>query len=107
MVTGFTLALTNLAIFDLATRAAPPGAEGTVLAAIFAGVNIAGKLSDLIGSRLYGGHWSLPSLVLLNAGTTLLAVCLVPLLPRSVVSRRDGEMPAAFRSSCRVPAPGR
>jgi predicted MFS family arabinose efflux permease len=93
VVTGFTLALTNLAIFDLATRAAPPGAEGTVLAAIFAGVNIAGKLSDLIGSKLYNDHWSLPSLVLLNAGTTLLTVFLVPYLPRSVVCRRDGEMP--------------
>jgi MFS family permease len=92
-LTGFTLALTNLAIFDLATRAAPVGAEGTVLAAIFAGVNIAGRGSDLIGSTLYSAHWSLPALVFLNAGTTLLAVFFVPLLPRSLVRWRDGERP--------------
>jgi predicted MFS family arabinose efflux permease len=90
-LTGFTLSLTNLAIFDLATRAAPPGGEGTVLAAIFAGLNIALKASDLIGSSLYDRHWSLRALVLLNAGTTLLAVCFVPLLPRPLVARRDGE----------------
>src|SRR5262249_40291526 len=80
-LTGFTLALTNLAIFDLATRAAPSGAEGTVLAAIFAGVNLAQKASDLIGSGLYTAHWSLPALVVLNAATTLLAVCFVRFLP--------------------------
>jgi hypothetical protein len=33
----------------------------------------------------------LQSLVLLNVGTTLLAVVLVPLLPRALVARRDGE----------------
>jgi predicted MFS family arabinose efflux permease len=90
-LTGFTWALTNLAIFDLATRAAPAGAEGTVLAAIFAGVNIAGRASDLIGSSLYDQHWSLRALVFLNAGTTLLSVCFVPLIPRSLVRHRDGE----------------
>jgi hypothetical protein len=95
-LTGFTLALTNLAIFDLATRAAPAGAEGTVLAAIFAGVNIAGKASDLIGSSLYAHHWSLPALVFLNAGTTLLAVLFVRFLPRSLVRGCDGEVPESI-----------
>src|SRR5206468_12202733 len=58
-VTGLTLTLSNLVIFDLATRAAPRGVEGTVLALLFAGVNFAGKASDLIGSALYSRHWSL------------------------------------------------
>jgi hypothetical protein len=62
-----------------------------VLAAIFAGVNIAGKASDVLGSTLYKHHWSLHALVFLNAGTTILAVCFVPLLPRALVRRRDGE----------------
>jgi predicted MFS family arabinose efflux permease len=94
-LTGLTLVLTNLVIFDLATRAAPPGAEGTVLALLFTGVNIALMVSDLIGSRLYSWRWSLQSLVWLNAGTTLLAVFLVPLLPASLVARRDGEIGAS------------
>ena len=54
-------------------------------------MNIALKTSDLIGSKLYATHWSLQALVLLNAGTTLLAVFFVPLLPRALVARRDGE----------------
>jgi predicted MFS family arabinose efflux permease len=90
-LTGCTLALANLVIFDLATRAAPPGVEGTALALLFAGVNLAQKGSDLIGSRLYEQHWSLQALVLLNAGTTLLAIAFVPFLPLPLVARRDGE----------------
>jgi MFS family permease len=91
-LTGFTVTLGNLVIFDLATRAAPRGVEGTVLALLFAGVNIALRVSDLFGTYLHEAlHWDFSSLVALNAGTTLLAVLLVPLLPRQLIARRDGD----------------
>jgi predicted MFS family arabinose efflux permease len=91
-LTGLTVTLSNLVIFDLATRAAPRGVEGTVLALLFAGINIALRASDMFGAYLHHVlKWSFPSLVLLNAGTTLLAVLLVPLLPRELVARRDGD----------------
>jgi predicted MFS family arabinose efflux permease len=94
-ITGLTLALSNLVIFDLATRAAPRGVEGTTLALLFARVNLALRISDVIGSELYQRHWSLQALALLNAGTTLLAVLLVPLLPRTLIDRRDNEVAEA------------
>jgi hypothetical protein len=51
--------------------------------------------SDVIGSWLIDSHgWFFHQLVWLNAGTTALILLFIPLLPRVVMNRKDGEVAA-------------
>ena len=62
--------------------------------------NLALGGSDILGSWLLDSRgWDFHRLVWLNAATTALVLVFVPLLPRALVNRRDGETPVA-------PAPG-
>jgi hypothetical protein len=53
-------------------------------------------ISNPVGSGLYelpsaGWHHNLARLICLNAGTSLVALILVPLLPRILISQREGD----------------
>jgi MFS family permease len=94
---GFLAILGILPLFDLAARATPKGSESFGYALLMSVYNIAVfAISNPVGSWLYerpsaGWHHNLTRLVWLNAGTSLLALILVPLLPRILLSQREGE----------------
>jgi MFS family permease len=94
---GFFAILGILPLFDLAARATPKGSESFGYALLMSVYSIAAfAISDPIGSWLYehpspGWHHNLNRLIWLNAGTSLVALVLVPLLPRILLSQREGE----------------
>ena len=96
---GFAVIASELALMDLAVRSTPPGCESLGFALMMSARNFAISGSDVLGSWLIDSHgWAFHQLVWLNAGTTALVLCFIPLLPRLIVSRRDGEplpVPAA------------
>jgi MFS family permease len=96
---GFAVVASELALMDLAVRSTPPGCESLGFALMMSARNFAISGSDVLGSWLVDSHgWAFHQLVWLNAGTTALVLCFIPLLPRLIVSRRDGEplpVPAA------------
>ena len=75
---------------DLAIRATPAGSEGLGFSLMMSVRNLALYGTDWIGAKLLEQyHISFNSLVLLNSATTLLAVPLVLLLPKILVSKTD------------------
>ena len=49
-------------------------------------------MSDVVGSKLMDqAHMSFSTLVLVNAGTTAAVLLFVPLLPRALVLRKEGQ----------------
>lgn len=89
-VNGFGYTLAELALMDLAIRATPAGSEGLGFSLMMSVRNLALYGTDWIGAKLLEQyHVSFNSLVLLNSATTLLAVPLVLLLPRILVSKTD------------------
>jgi hypothetical protein len=90
-----------LPLFDLAARATPKGSESFGYALLMSVYNIAVfAISNPLGSWLYekpGAVWhhNLDRLIWLNAGTSLLAFVLVPLLPPILLTHRDGQSPDA------------
>lgn len=84
-----------LPLFDLATRATPKGSEGLGFALMMSLRNLALFSADWIGSWLTQSfHWPFSWLVILNAGTTLLVLVVVPFLPAALVEKTDGAMAA-------------
>lgn len=82
-----------LPLYDLAARATPRGSESFGFALMMSVRNAAiFAISDPLGSWIYD-HWHIgfKGLVWLNAGTSLLALIVVPFLPRIMVNRREGE----------------
>jgi predicted MFS family arabinose efflux permease len=95
-IAGFAMIASELALMDLAVRSTPPGCESLGFALMMSARNFAISGSDVLGSWLIDSHgWAFHQLVWLNAGTTALVLCFIPLLPRLIVSRRDGEPVAA------------
>jgi len=91
-IAGLAVVASELALMDLAVRSTPPGCESLGFALMMSARNFAISGSDVVGSWLVDSHgWAFHQLVWLNAGTTALVLCLIPLLPRLIVSRRDGE----------------
>ena len=89
---GFAVICSELALMDLAVRSTPPGCESLGFSLMMSARNFALGGSDVIGSWLIDSrHWAFHELVWLNAGTTALVLVFIPLLPRAVMSRRDGE----------------
>ncbi len=94
---GFLAILGILPLFDLAARATPKGSESFGYALLMSVYNVAVfVVSDPLGSWLYespmaGWHHNLERLILLNSGTSLVALLLVPLLPGILLAHRDGE----------------
>ena len=97
---GFLAILGVLPLFDLAARATPKGSESFGYALLMSVYNVAVfAIAYPIGSWLYelparGWHHNLARLIWLNAGTSLIALVLVPFLPRMLVSQREGEASA-------------
>jgi MFS family permease len=93
--TGYMLSA--LALLSLAAEACPRRAEGFTFAAIMSVMNFAMQFADYSGSLLYErvfhrAFWPLP---ILAASVTLLAVALVPLLPRHPQPAAEKEGAAA------------
>lgn len=90
---GFGVICSELALMDLAVRSTPPGCESLGFALMMSARNFALGGSDVIGSWLLDSRgWVFHELVWLNAGTTALVLLFIPLLPRAVMSRKDGEV---------------
>jgi hypothetical protein len=83
---GLSQTLAALSIFDLAARASPREGAGLAYAMIMTTINVALALSDLLGVWLQA-RLSLPfaALVAVNAGSTLIVLPLIALLPRKIV----------------------
>ena len=89
-LSGLMGVLVSVALMDLAARASPRGTEAMSYSLLMSAANLGGTGSDILGSWLYESlHVSLPALICLSAGTTLLALLAVPLIPRSILTRRD------------------
>jgi hypothetical protein len=94
---GFLAILGILPLFDLAARATPKGSESFGYALLMSVYNIAVfAISNPVGSWLYelpgaGWHHNLDRLIWLNSATSLVALVLVPLLPRILLAHREGE----------------
>jgi Na+/melibiose symporter-like transporter len=90
-VAGVTGTLAMLPIYDLAARATPRGSEALGYALMMSVWNLTNAFSNVTGSWIYTTfHWSFIQLVWLNAGTTLLVLLAVPLMPKVLMNRKDG-----------------
>ena len=79
-------------ITSQAARCTPRGSEALGYSVMMSVWNLTNKLSDWIGSFIYGHyHVTFLSLIWLNSGTTLIALVAVPLLPAALMKRRDGS----------------
>lgn len=90
---GFLAILGILPLFDLAARATPKGSESFGYALIMSVYNIAVfAVSYPLGSWLYD-RWNhdFMKLVWLNTLTSLIALVLVPFLPRAIIASSEGE----------------
>jgi Na+/melibiose symporter-like transporter len=94
---GLLSALPEIALFDLAARAAPERSAALSYSLLMAVYNFGARLSDSGGSYLHDNqHISIFTLIWISAGTTLLTLVAVPFLPRALVDSADGEpAPAA------------
>jgi hypothetical protein len=91
-INGFGYTLAELALMDLAIRATPAGSEGLGFSLMMSVRNLALFGTDWFGSKLLEQyHIGFNSLVVVNSATTLLAVPLVLLLPRVLVSKTDAR----------------
>jgi hypothetical protein len=89
-INGFAYTLAELALMDLAIRATPAGSEGLGFSLMMSVRNLALFGTDWFGAKLLEQyHISFNALVVVNSATTLLAVPLVLLLPRVLVSKTD------------------
>jgi predicted MFS family arabinose efflux permease len=105
---GFAVICSELALMDLAVRSTPPGCESLGFALMMSARNFALGGSDVIGSWLIDSRsWNFHQLVWLNAGTTALILAFIPLLPRAVMSRKDGDPAPAGAAPATEPAPAR
>lgn len=95
---GFWVIISELALMDLAVRSTPAGCEALGFALMMSVRNFGIALSDLLGSKILDSHVSVfgysvtfETMVVINAATTLLILFFVRLLPRIVMSRKEGE----------------
>jgi len=90
---GLIGSLGALPVYDLAARAAPKGSESFGFALMMSIRSIAlFVISDPLGSLLYGRyHLGLGQLALVNAGSTLAVLLLIPLLPAALIDPREGK----------------
>jgi hypothetical protein len=90
--TGFAGILSELALMDLAVRSTPRGCEALGFALMMSVRNFGIAISDVLGTKLIDVYqFKFNWLVLINAGTTAIILLFIPLLPRLIMSRREGE----------------
>jgi len=91
-VAGLMRGFVWMPILDLLVRAVPRGHEAAGAALEWSPANVGVAVSDLAGSWLYQRYgMSFQSLAWLNGGSTLLILLIVPLLPDSVMTIREGS----------------
>ncbi|MBC7526212.1 MAG: MFS transporter [Chthonomonadaceae bacterium] len=93
LTNGFFSTFAVLPLFDLAARATPKGSESFGYALMMSVRNLTlFAISAPLGAYIYehSGH-SINSAILISAGTTALVLLIVPLLPRVMMSQRDGD----------------
>ena len=115
LAVGFTYMTATLIQLDLAARACPPEAAGTVFATLMALENLAASLGTWLGGSWYerglarwGSRTSFHLLVLVGSACTAGCWLLVPFLPREEVSPpstqgKDSPPSPPIRAT---PAPG-
>lgn len=84
--------LGTAAYTDLVMRSCPKGLEGTGIMLVLAGVSIATRAGDLVGSWIYTEGGFVSAIVL----TTIATIAIIPVLwwvPSNVTSTREGEDP--------------
>ena len=86
---GFFFGLAELAILDLAARATPKGCEGLGYSLMLSIRNVAASGADVVGSYLADHNWPFAHLVYLNAGTTVIVLILLPLIPAALMRSKD------------------
>ena len=92
-VIGAVSVLAELSLMDLAVRSTPRGCEALGFALMMSVRNFGIALSDVVGSKLMDQyHLSFRTLVLVNAGTTAVILLFVPLLPKAMVLRKEGQV---------------
>jgi predicted MFS family arabinose efflux permease len=85
---GGTLAVVPL--YDLAARATPRGCEGLGFALMMSLRNLAANGGDWVGSWLMQSlHWNFSGLVFISAGTTLLVLFAIPIVPVQILRGSD------------------
>ena len=89
-IAGFVAAGATVAIFILAGHAIPKGVESLGYSILMALNNLIAGFGDIFGSKLTSDyHMPFWQLVLLNSGTTLLALLVLPFIPKALKSVRD------------------
>jgi Na+/melibiose symporter-like transporter len=89
---GLVGAAVFMPLLDLAARATPRGSESFGYALLLAVQALATALSDVAGAYLYGLlGLGFDRLVVVNALSGLAVLMFMPLLPRALVARREGE----------------
>ncbi len=78
-VSGLLTQITHLAVLDLAARACPPRAEGTIFALLMSTLNISKSWGNILGGWVYD-HSGLSPLIVTSAAFTALCWVLVPWL---------------------------
>jgi len=87
---GFVSAGTTVAIFILAGHATPKGVEGLGYSLLMAVNNLVLGFGDIFGSKLTSKfHIPFWELVLLNSGTTLCALVILPFMPDALKNVKD------------------
>ena len=89
-VSGLLGIFASVALMDLAARTTPVGGEAMGYSLLMSAFNLGLTGSDILGAWLYS-HFHLPfaSLVWISAGTTLLALPLMRLIPAEALARHD------------------
>jgi MFS family permease len=89
---GFVTIMSEMALMDLAVRSTPRGCEALGFSLMMSVRNFGIAASDIIGTKMIQQyHVPFNNLVLINAGTTFVILLFIPLLPRAVMRRREGE----------------
>ncbi len=87
---GFVSAGTTVAVFTMAGHATPKGVEGLGYSLLMAVNNLVLGFGDMFGSKLTSSyHMPFWKLVLLNSGTTLCALAILPLMPVALKMVKD------------------
>jgi len=92
-VVGLLLGMVNIALFDLLRRSCPTSLEGTGVMLGFSLFAIGGMLGDVFGSWLYE-RAGLAICLAFDALATALILPLLLMIPRTILSLRDGDAAA-------------
>ncbi len=92
LVAGAIGVLSELSLMDLAVRSTPAGCEALGFALMMSVRNFGIAVSDVVGSKLMDQvHLTFNTLVVINAATTAAVLLFVPVLPKALVARKEGE----------------